>query len=296
MLIDRTHKKWLVASVVILAVSAIGYVPYALTAVNGPKGGSIVGLTYGVVGYGFMVFAGLLGMRKRFPIWRIGRAQSWMRGHLWLGLISLAIILFHAGFHFGGGLTTVLMWLFIIVVVSGVAGAALQHFMPRMILAQVTMETIYDEIGHVRQQLLEEAESLVAGAAPKITAAPAYATAGAPFEAIASELAVDEQAVRELNEFYEREVRTFLQHGGAGASRVANVDRSRAMFQQLRVLLPPALHPVAEDLENSCEEKRQTDRQAVMHRILHGWLLVHIPLSLALLVLGAFHAVESLRF
>ena len=64
-----------------------------------------LGLTYGIVGFSFMLFAGLLGLRKKFPIWRVGRAQSWMRGHLWLGFLSFPLILFHGGFHFGGALT-----------------------------------------------------------------------------------------------------------------------------------------------------------------------------------------------
>jgi len=42
------------------------------------------------------------------------------------------MILFHGGFHFGGTLTRVLMWLLIITVFSGVFGAALQHYIPRM--------------------------------------------------------------------------------------------------------------------------------------------------------------------
>ena len=36
-----------------------------------------------------MIFAGLLAARKKVPVWRLGRAQDWMRGHLWLGLLSL---------------------------------------------------------------------------------------------------------------------------------------------------------------------------------------------------------------
>ena len=44
------------------------------------------------------------------------------------------------------------------------------------------------------------------------------------------------------------------------------------------------------------EEKRQLDRQSRLHKVLHGWLLVHIPLSYALLLLGAVHAVMALRF
>ena len=108
-----------------------------------------------------MIFAALLGARKKVPVWRVGRAQTWMRGHLWLGLLSLPLILLHSGFRYGHGLTAVLMTLLIIVVASGVFGAVLQHYMPHVMTREMTMETIYEEIGHVRAQLLEEAEEIV---------------------------------------------------------------------------------------------------------------------------------------
>ena len=44
------------------------------------------------------------------------------------------------------------------------------------------------------------------------------------------------------------------------------------------------------------EEKRELDHQIVLHRLLHGWLFIHAPLSLALLVMGAIHAVIALRY
>ena len=66
------------------------YVPYALGAPQGPRGGSAIGLLFGIVGFAFMLFAALLGARKRVPVWRLGRAQAWMRGHLWLGVLSSA--------------------------------------------------------------------------------------------------------------------------------------------------------------------------------------------------------------
>src|SRR5215472_1932610 len=131
MRIDRTHRAWAFASLTILAVSSIVYLIYALDTPQGPRGGSVVGLLFGFIGFGFMIFAALLGARKRVPTWRLGRAQAWVRGHLWLGLLSLPLILFHGGFHFGGTLTRVLMWLLIITVASGVFGAALQHYIPR---------------------------------------------------------------------------------------------------------------------------------------------------------------------
>ena len=68
------------------------------------------------------------------------------------------------------------------------------------------------------------------------------------------------------------------------------------MFQQLSALLPQSLHESVDDLENICEEKRELDQQARYHRVLHGWLLVHIPVSYALLLLGAVHAVVALRY
>ena len=161
MRIDRTHRAWAIAAFVMLAAAAIVYLSDTLNAPQGPRGGSVVGLLFGILGFGCVIFAALLGARKRVPTWRVGRAQAWMRGHLWLGLLALPTILFHAGFHFGGTLTRVLMWLLIITVASGAFGAALQHYIPRVLTAEVPLETIYDEIDHVRALLREEADRTV---------------------------------------------------------------------------------------------------------------------------------------
>jgi len=36
--------------------------------------------------------------------------------------------------------------------------------------------------------------------------------------------------------------------------------------------------------------------QERLHQWLHGWLLLHVPVSLALILLGAVHAVMALRW
>ena len=176
MRIDSTHKKWLIASLIIFVVATAVYVPYAAESPYGPSGASGIGLTFGIVGFAFMVFAGLLGARKRFPVWRVGRAQAWMRGHLWLGVLSLPLILFHGGFRFGGPLTAALMVLLIVVVISGVFGAVLQHYLPTVMTEQVPLETIFEQIDRVRGQLLDEADQTVARVtalvAPLVTAVP----------------------------------------------------------------------------------------------------------------------------
>src|SRR5712691_1193741 len=117
-----------------LLVAALSYLPYAFWSTSRPSGSSVPGLVYGIAGYGLMIFAALLSLRKKFPIWRVGRAQTWMRGHLWLGLLSLLLILFHSGFALRGSLTLVLMLLFFIVILSGLVGAAIQHYIPQHML------------------------------------------------------------------------------------------------------------------------------------------------------------------
>jgi hypothetical protein len=327
MRIDKSQRAWALASLAIFALCLAMYVPYALSAPQGPRGGSAMGLAFGVLGFAFMLFAAALGARKRVPTWRLGRAQAWMRGHLWLGLLSLPVILFHGGFHFGGALTRSLMWLLIITVLSGVYGALLQNYLPRVITSEVPLETIYDEIRHVRCLLREEADRAVealcgslglaksteevtsraggftalrpitAGAVPLRTSAAISAGASAAAVATAPEILLlnDEQAAP-LRRFYLGEMRPFLDEPRRNRSRLANAERAHGAFTALRTLVPATAHATLQDLEDICEEARQLMRQQRLHRWLHGWLLLHIPLSLALILLGAIHAVMALRY
>jgi hypothetical protein len=304
--IDETHRKWFLGTLAGLIVAAIVYVPYVRSTPQGASGGSTMGLIYGSVASAFMLFAGLLGARKKVPIWRVGRAQAWMRGHLWLGFISFPLILFHSGFRFGVGLTRGLMWLFVVVFVSGIVGAVLQHFMPRLTTQRIPLETIYEQIGRVRGQLVDEALALVNEASAalqgsvsqaserQLAAAASAGTMGGL--TVASGLQVDEDASAQLQEFFRREMQPFISQSGPGGHALADRGHAQNLFQQLRLLLPPNLHSTVDDLENICEEKRELDQQTRYHRILHGWLLVHIPLSYALLLLGAVHAVMALRY
>lgn len=325
MRMDRTQRAWAWAWLGILAVSAIAYTAYSRRAPEGPRGGSAMGLIFGVVGFAFMIFAALLGARKRVPTWRVGRAQAWMRGHLWLGLLSLPLILFHGGFHFGGTLTRALMWLLIITVGSGVFGAVLQNYVPRLMTAEVPLETIYAEIGNVQKLLREEADSamesicgsmgllrseaegqraggftalrpIAATVVPLRTSAAVSAGASAAVTPATETVLLSEAESAPLKRFYLEELRVFLERPDRRGQRLGDAGKAKLAFAGLRTLLPAAAHGTLGDLEDICEETRQLVRQERLHRWMHGWLLVHIPLSLALMVLGAIHAVVALRY
>jgi hypothetical protein len=298
MLIDRTHRQWFWGSVIGLALGLAVYIPYAHFTIGGARGGTIIGILYGIVGFGFMIFAGLLSLRKRFPVWRMGRTSTWMRGHLWLGLISYPIIFLHSGFSFGKGtLTWWMMVIFTIVFVSGIVGAILQHYLPKVMTKQIPYETIYAEIPVIRGQLLDEADVKVAEVTGVSMSTNAVATASEDTGGVIVTLVQMEEDIRnELTRFYNNELRPFLEKSGGKACPISDRANSVALFANLKTLLPDEIHPTIVDLESICEEKRELDQQIVLHRILHGWLFIHAPLSLALLVMGAIHAVIALSY
>ena len=326
MRLDTTQRGWTIASLGIVTAALLVYLFETWSSPNGPRGGSAIGLIFGVVGFGFMIFAAALGARKRVPTWRLGRAKSWMKGHLWLGLLSLPLILFHGGFHFGGTLTRVLMWLLIVTVASGVYGAVLQNSIPKKMTADIPLETIYDEISHVRRLLRDEADlaieslcgnvgiaktsdagiqraggftalrPIAASAAPLRTSAAVSAGASAAVAPAAEIVLLSEAECGPLRKFYVEEMRPFLRQSKSRGSRLADETRASSVFANLRTLLPAAARDTLADLEDICSEARQLLRQERLHRWLHGWLLLHIPLSLALILLGAVHAVMALRY
>ncbi len=325
MRVDHTQRSWALASLGIFAAGAVAYVVYVHEAPAGPRGSSFMGVLFGIAGFAFMIFAALLGARKRVPTWRVGRAQAWMRGHLWLGLLSLPLILFHGGFHFGGTLTRVLMWLLIVTVASGLFGAALQNYVPRLMTSDVPLETIYDEISNVRKSLLEEADRvietacgdmglrigktdgqraggftalrpIVASSVPLRTSAAVSAGASAAVAVAHDTILLSEQDSRQLKQFYLGVVRVFLQDPKRRGQTLAHAENARVAFSGMKTLLPVSVHPLLQELAEICDEARQSTRQESLHRWLHGWLLWHIPLSLALIVLGAVHAVIALRY
>jgi hypothetical protein len=291
-IIDRSHRSWALGSALALTLAAVVYIPYASGDVPA-RGGSPLGLAYGIAGFGAMAIVTLLSLRKRFPIWRIGRTQAWMRAHLWLGALSLPLILLHAGFLSGHGLTSVLMWLFLVVYASGIFGAWLQHTVPGRIMRDVPMETIYDQIARVREQLLDEADTVVADASGKLQIAVPVAASAA--NALASVMRIGADDAAPLREFYTREMRPFVEKP-TRAHPLADETAAAVRFGKLRPLVPPALAAAVTDLESICEEERQLQRQERMHRLLHGWLVIHVPLSFALMTLAVVHIVMALRF
>ena len=152
----------MIVTAILLAAATAAYVAYVANSPGGPQGGSVPGLLFGIAGSALMIYAGLLWARKKLPRWQVGSAQTWLRGHIWLGSLSVPIILFHAGFHLGGTVELALWVVLGAIVLSGVFGLALQQFLPRDLTSRVPLETFYDQVPHVCHTLQLEADVLIA--------------------------------------------------------------------------------------------------------------------------------------
>lgn len=282
LLIDRTHRAWMAATLVLLVLSTGAYLVYARQAPDGPRGGSVPGLLFGIAGSLLMLFAGLLSLRKRFPAWRLGRAQTWLRGHIWLGLLSGPLILFHSGFRWGGLLEQIVLLLALAIIVSGVIGLALQQVIPRMMHEAVPAEAMYDQLPYVCQSLRASADEAIAQACGAELALAPVAESGDPRGVLAG--------------FYRETVRPFLATAAPLDTPLAHGTSATATFAQLKQRMPQELHGCLDRLARLCDERRHLLTQARLHAWMHGWLMVHVPLSAALLVLGLAHAVLALYY
>ena len=190
-----------------------------------------------------------------------------------------------------------MMVMFTIVFLSGIIGAILQHYMPMRITHKIPMETIYDQIESVIGQLCSEADDLMVQLVPAMEAIPVADVVGdrtLPLNRAAREL--DTHDLQPIRTLYAEKVQPYLLQPGHYRHELANDEVSATIFDQVRKMSPGIAVEFIDDLQNICIEKRQLDKQIRMHRWLHAWLFVHLPISWALLLLGAVHTVIALRY
>jgi hypothetical protein len=322
MIVDRQQSRWAIGTAAAAFAALAAYAIYAGLAPDGPRGGSFLGLLFASLGTGIIVFECLLGLRKRYPASRLGRVRTWLRGHMWLGLLSFLVILMHSGFRWGHGLAGALMWIFAIILASGILGVVLQNWLPRRMTELATRETIYEQIPAVVAGLRVEADERVefitadlgldeeptgyvrAGGVKQYFDPAQKQGASEKLQAVAErrkttpQIEVDAEAREALRAHYLQEIRPFLTAVPAAYFRklFGTAEAVTAYFGHLHIIMPVAAHGVLGDLQEICEERRQLMVQRRLHLWLHGWLLVHVPLSFALLFLTAVHAVLSLRY
>jgi len=310
-IVDRTHIRWGLATVLATAVATLLYlanndpdllrkwhVTFALPAWFGPTpplrgnvGATPLGLIYGTLALLIFLFAALLGWRRNHPAWPLGRIQTWLKAHIWLTLLTVPLVLFHCGFHWGGPMTQLLVGLYAFVMVSGIWGLVLQHVVPKLMQEYLPSEVIFEEIPFIRSQLGIQAEAIRQEVArePGDPARQAKREEGGTATLTSSHPA----AVREAIQFIDREALPYLKAPNPRHSSLRDRQASENQFRLLKLQVPPSMQPALVQLQDLCDEKRRLDLQVRLHYWLHGWLIVHAPASILLVVLTLVHAVVA---
>jgi hypothetical protein len=303
------HRPWLIVFAVATMGSIAWFVAAGLDSTQWPGGNSLPGFTFGVAGGLIILFEFLLWLRRKVRTWRIGSAQTWLRAHIWLGMLCLPLLVLHSGLRLGGTLSTVLMALLVLVIASGIWGLILQNLLPKLMVEDMPAESVYSQKDYLVAILLSEADHLVSatcGAKCQTSEVLETSEVCPPTPVIVGTVQLAGHSIQApvapipeaatLAVFYREQVGPYLRMGTASNSPLADASRGALVFQSFKTQLPPAAHEIVDALESFCRQRRQWDSQARLHFWLHNWLWIHFPLSVALLVMMAVHVFVALKY
>jgi hypothetical protein len=262
-------------------------------------GGTRLGLLYGTLGFLIFIFAALLGARKKKPLWRLGRVETWLKAHIWLTLLTIPLVGFHCGWHWGSSHTSWALWLYIVVMASGLFGLAMQQFMPALMKERLPREVVFEQIPNIRKRILEDLAELKKDCTPPD---PAQATGKekapvgrASLQGQATIAPADLQSAQTIRQFIEDDAESYLRARNAAGHRLSEQRESETAFRVLRLGVTPQWAPRVDDLQSWCDERRRMDLQTKLQYWLHGWLLIHVPVSMLLIVVTLWHAIVAVR-
>lgn len=240
-----------------------------------PHGGTAFGIIYGVVALFLMLLLLFFGIRKRWYRSTFGKLENWLQSHIWLGIFSLFVILAHTGFRFQDKVAVALLVVISIVVLSGIVGALLYKTVPR-VLTDVESNLTAAEISEQLNQMLRSMARIASGKS-------------APFQRIHAGLV--------------REARPGFLAGWTLLFRSVRLRRSAEREADLSRLVGLVEPDEQQDLRQLLVISRQQNElrmrllaQQRYRNILDFWLFIHIPFSLAMIVLLVAHIVAAFYY
>jgi len=231
-------------------------------------GGTQLGLIYGAIGFFLCYFLAYFGIRKRSYRSRFGTVEQWLQSHIYLGVLALIILLFHTGGRFNDKIAVTTLLLVGIVVASGILGAILYVTVPRL-LTEVESELTVDEISDQMNQLAKQMARIASGRSE-------------PFQRIYKQL-IEEASPGWLAGWRLLFVR--MRNKKIGGSDWAPL---------LRLVPKEEEAELRQMLVVSRQRKELLLRLLFQQRyknVLESWLYVHVPFTVALLVLAIVHVV-----
>jgi hypothetical protein len=221
------------------------------------------------------LFLLLFNVRKRMSAFPMIRAHYWLQAHLYVGLFAGIVFFAHTEWRLPTGLLDWALWLdFAAIFVSGVFGIVLTRIVPSRLNSRGE-RVIFERIPAFRSKLAEQVEHLVMRSvkeAASSTIAELYAKQLLPF----------------LNG-----PRNFWAHAFSTTTHRRNLQRE---FEAVRRYLAPEGNAILDEIEERVLAKDDLDFQYTWAVLIKGWLLVHLPLSCAMIPLLVIHVLVNYAF
>jgi hypothetical protein len=265
MAIARSGPLWRVIFVVLLVSTSASYYYYSQR--EFPHGGSPWGLAYGFAGTALILLLAFFGIRKRWYRSRFGTLEQWLQSHIYLGVLVLVILFFHTGGRFTDKVAVGTFVLVAIVVLSGIVGAILYVTVPRL-LTEVESNLSVEEISDQLNQLARSMARIASGRS-------------AAFQRI-----------------YDESLRQTQPGALAGwrllLSRLGRRRQSEpADWGRLIGLVPREEQEELRQMLVISRQRRELLLRLVFQQryknVLEFWLYIHVPFTIALLVMAAVH-------
>lgn len=225
-------------------------------------------LLSGYLLYALFVALGLFSGRKRLAMVPLGRASVWAAVHVYGGVFGLALYWLHAPSLWPNGLYEQgLALLVYAVMATGIVGTVIQRVFPRR-LTQTGIEVIYERIPEEIARLREEAESIVV------------------------------ECTRELQSdtlarYYFETFAWYFERPRFVTSHLFGSQHGLHWVRQQRLTVSRYLEPRELGYLDALTELGYTKTRIDVHFALQSamkkWLLLHVPLSAALLAMATWH-------
>ena len=249
----------------------LGVITFALVALYARTTSLQLGNPAIVTGYtllGLMLLLGFFNIRKRLSMVPVGRGSLWLAFHVVAGVLAMAMFWLHTGTVWPEGTyERILTALFYLVSLTGIFGYIILRGLPRR-LTQTGIEVMYERIPTEIGEIREKVEALTLECTEKTGSDT-----------------VAQHYIGTLNWFFRRPRFGFshlvggdaaghwLRGPGSAARRYLNNDE-KEYFDQILEL--GAL-------------KILVDRHYACQDLMKKWLLVHVPLSMAVILVSIWH-------
>lgn len=234
--------------------------------------GSGWGIAYGIAAT--VLFVGILFWavkRRTMQIRALGRAWPYLQFHVYGGSIFLLLMFMHTGFQAPHGVLTWWLWaLSIWVVGTGLLGIAVQKWIPTLLNSGLSTEVHYGRIPELVKTSNERAAALVQDSDPV------------------------------LREFYRKQLAPVLEAPRPRLIYFFDITGgSHVLLKQFvfaRELVPEGEEPILDELEEIYRTKIEMDAHFTLQRALRWWLYLHVPVSIVIVALIAFHIFAVLYY